>query len=61
MKVPRCFQWNASLDPNPSAKVILKSAIGARRILDMPTGEQIPRICLWILLLSMISLRSAGL
>ena len=25
--------------------VILKSAIGASRILDMPTGEQLPRIC----------------
>ena len=25
--------------------VILKSAIGANRILDMPTGEQLPRIC----------------
>jgi hydrogenase expression/formation protein HypE len=25
--------------------VTLKSAIGARRILDMPSGEQLPRIC----------------
>ena len=25
--------------------VILKSAIGANRILDMPSGEQLPRIC----------------
>lgn len=28
-----------------SPQVILKSAIGASRILDMPTGEQLPRIC----------------
>ncbi len=27
------------------AKVLLKSAIGAQRILDMATGEQLPRIC----------------
>ena len=26
-------------------KVLLKSAIGAQRILDMPSGEQLPRIC----------------
>ena len=25
--------------------VVLKSAIGATRILDMPAGEQLPRIC----------------
>ena len=25
--------------------VTIKSAIGARRILDMPSGEQLPRIC----------------
>jgi hydrogenase expression/formation protein HypE len=25
--------------------VILKSALGANRILDMPSGEQLPRIC----------------
>jgi hydrogenase expression/formation protein HypE len=27
------------------AKVLLQSAIGAQRILDMPSGEQLPRIC----------------
>jgi hydrogenase expression/formation protein HypE len=26
-------------------RVLLKSAIGAQRILDMPSGEQLPRIC----------------
>jgi len=26
-------------------RVLLKSAIGAQRILDMSTGEQLPRIC----------------
>lgn len=26
-------------------KVLLKSSIGAQRILDMPSGEQLPRIC----------------
>lgn len=28
-----------------TAKVLLKSTIGTQRILDMPTGEQLPRIC----------------
>ena len=28
-----------------SARVLLKSVIGAQRILDMHTGEQLPRIC----------------
>lgn len=27
------------------ARVVLRSLIGATRILDMPTGEQLPRIC----------------
>ncbi|HAO80178.1 MAG TPA: hydrogenase expression/formation protein HypE, partial [Verrucomicrobia subdivision 3 bacterium] len=25
--------------------VVLRSRIGANRILDMPSGEQLPRIC----------------
>jgi hydrogenase expression/formation protein HypE len=29
----------------PQGIVILKSALGANRILDMPSGEQLPRIC----------------
>ena len=28
-----------------SPEVFIKSVIGARRILDMPSGEQLPRIC----------------
>jgi hydrogenase expression/formation protein HypE len=32
-----------SAENNPT--VILKSALGANRILDMPSGEQLPRIC----------------
>lgn len=28
-----------------AAKVLLKSTIGVHRILDMPSGEQLPRIC----------------
>jgi hydrogenase expression/formation protein HypE len=28
-----------------TTRVLLKSTIGAQRILDMPTGEQLPRIC----------------
>lgn len=28
-----------------TARVVLRSAIGASRILDMPSGEQLPRIC----------------
>ena len=27
------------------ARVLLKSAIGVQRILDMASGEQLPRIC----------------
>jgi hydrogenase expression/formation protein HypE len=30
---------------SPVPLVTLKSAIGASRILDMPSGEQLPRIC----------------
>jgi hydrogenase expression/formation protein HypE len=30
---------------DPSPNVFIKSAIGARRILDMSSGEQLPRIC----------------
>jgi hydrogenase expression/formation protein HypE len=28
-----------------SSLVVMKSTIGANRILDMPSGEQLPRIC----------------
>jgi hydrogenase expression/formation protein HypE len=28
-----------------TSKVLLKSAIGTQRILDMSSGEQLPRIC----------------
>lgn len=31
--------------PQRSSKVLLKSVIGAERILDMASGEQLPRIC----------------
>jgi len=31
--------------PGPSGRVILRSALGTRRILDVPSGEQLPRIC----------------
>ena len=34
-------RWRESSAP----LVTLKSAIGANRILDMPSGEQLPRIC----------------
>jgi hydrogenase expression/formation protein HypE len=27
------------------ARVLLNSTIGAQRILDLPAGEQLPRIC----------------
>ncbi|HDN79365.1 MAG TPA: hydrogenase expression/formation protein HypE, partial [Chloroflexi bacterium] len=26
-------------------KVVMRTLIGSRRILDMPAGEQLPRIC----------------
>lgn len=33
------------VDDRQPAKVLLKSAIGVQRILDMASGEQLPRIC----------------
>ncbi len=30
---------------NGSPGVILESLLGSRRVLDLPTGEQLPRIC----------------
>ena len=34
-----------TVSQQPYARVIMKSRIGAQRILDMPSGEQLPRIC----------------
>jgi hydrogenase expression/formation protein HypE len=34
-----------AVTPETGSRVILKSRIGAKRILDMSTGEQLPRIC----------------
>ena len=34
-----------SVSGQAERRVLLKSAIGAQRILDMPSGEQLPRIC----------------
>lgn len=31
--------------PGPAGRVGLRTLVGARRILDMPLGEQLPRIC----------------
>jgi hydrogenase expression/formation protein HypE len=31
--------------PQPKGKVYLRTAIGTRRVIDMLTGEQLPRIC----------------
>ena len=31
--------------PAPPARVHLRTALGTRRILDLPSGEQLPRIC----------------
>ncbi len=33
------------VSPSPAARVTLQSRIGTRRILDMQSGEQLPRIC----------------
>lgn len=32
------------VDTHPG-RVVLRTALGARRIVDMPVGEQLPRIC----------------
>jgi len=31
--------------PSPPSRVHLRTALGTRRILDLPSGEQLPRIC----------------
>jgi hydrogenase expression/formation protein HypE len=37
--------WIGAVEEGQPPLVALKSAIGASRILDMPSGEQLPRIC----------------
>lgn len=37
--------WIGKASDQHSPKVLLKSTIGAQRILDMSSGEQLPRIC----------------
>jgi hydrogenase expression/formation protein HypE len=37
--------WIGAVENGDPPLVVLKSAIGASRILDMPGGEQLPRIC----------------
>jgi hydrogenase expression/formation protein HypE len=34
-----------AVGPQNAPKVLLKTALGPQRILDMPSGEQLPRIC----------------
>ncbi|MET9392939.1 hydrogenase expression/formation protein HypE [Streptomyces sp. NPDC006624] len=31
--------------PEPAGRVVLRTLVGARRVVDMPLGEQLPRIC----------------
>jgi hydrogenase expression/formation protein HypE len=48
MKAHECGMGSAQIGCVTEAMhpvVILKNTLGARRILDMPTGEQLPRIC----------------
>ncbi len=33
------------LPDGPTGRVTLRTLVGARRIVDMPLGEQLPRIC----------------
>jgi hydrogenase expression/formation protein HypE len=33
------------LPDGPAGRVLLRTLVGARRVLDMPLGEQLPRIC----------------
>ena len=37
--------WIGAVEEGDPPLVVLKSAIGASRILDMASGEQLPRIC----------------
>jgi hydrogenase expression/formation protein HypE len=37
--------WIGAVEEGHPPLVVLKNAIGASRILDMPSGEQLPRIC----------------
>jgi hydrogenase expression/formation protein HypE len=34
-----------SVETNPSGVVTMKSTIGTNRVIDMLSGEQLPRIC----------------
>ena len=51
MEILRCHEFSAGaavigkIIERSSPLVTLKSSIGAKRILDMPSGEQLPRIC----------------
>ncbi|MFE1248459.1 hydrogenase expression/formation protein HypE [Streptomyces sp. NPDC058735] len=31
--------------PGPGGRVVLRTLVGARRVVDMPLGEQLPRLC----------------
>ena len=31
--------------PGPAGRVVMRTLVGARRVIDMPVGEQLPRIC----------------
>jgi hydrogenase expression/formation protein HypE len=33
------------LPTEPAGRVTLRTLVGARRIVDLPLGEQLPRIC----------------
>ncbi|GHF37478.1 hydrogenase expression/formation protein HypE [Streptomyces griseosporeus] len=41
----RAVRIGEVLPEGPAARVTLRTLVGARRIVDMPLGEQLPRIC----------------
>ena len=49
LKHLRCYQPSAQIigkvTDRPTAQVTLQSATGAQRVLDLLSGEQLPRIC----------------
>jgi len=41
----KCSEIIGEIIPDKNGLVVLNTSVGGRRILDMPSGEQLPRIC----------------
>ncbi|MFI8228817.1 hypothetical protein ACIGDI_08300 [Streptomyces sp. NPDC085900] len=45
MPLPAGRRIDELLHKGPQARASLRTLVGARRIIEMPLGEQLPRIC----------------